>query len=80
MSFRLELAMLTVQKNEPWVGKLYDLLHLLWKTYHNGPKSQRELKAVGEMLGVNVSNPSSVKGNRLLLWRMAGIGILPTPY
>ncbi|MEQ2312062.1 hypothetical protein AMECASPLE_027133 [Ameca splendens] len=35
---------------------------LLWKTYHFSPKSQRELHAVGQMLGVTISNPSSVKG------------------
>lgn len=62
------------------MGKLYDLLHLLWKTYRYSPKSQRELKAVGEMLGVNVSNPSSVKGYCLTLWRRIGIVIVSTPY
>ena len=72
--------MLTVQKNEPWVDKLYDLLHLLWQTCHYSPRSQRELKAVCEMLGVNVSNPSSVKGNCLSLWRRVGIVRVPTPY
>lgn len=54
--------MLTVRKKEPMVAKLYDLFHLLWKTYHFSPKSQRELQAVGKMLGVNISNPFSVKG------------------
>ena len=57
--------MLTVQKNEPWVGRLYNLLNLLWKTYHYSPNAQWELKAVAEMLGVNVCNNSSVKGNCL---------------
>ncbi|KAJ8367015.1 hypothetical protein AAFF_G00333890 [Aldrovandia affinis] len=65
MPHRLELAMLTLQRKEPTVAKLYDLLHLLWKTYHFSPKSQRELQTVGIMLGVHhISNPSSVKGTR----------------
>lgn len=43
------------------VAQLYDLLHLLWTTYHFSQKCQGELKAVGKKLAVNISNPSSVK-------------------
>ncbi|XP_016114443.1 uncharacterized protein [Sinocyclocheilus grahami] len=64
MHHRLELAMLTVQKKEPMVAKLYDLLFLLWKTFHYSPKSLRELQALGKTLGVSISNPSNVKGTR----------------
>ena len=46
------------------VAKVYDLLHLVWKTYHFNPKSRRELQALGEELGMNVCSPSSVKGTR----------------
>ncbi|KAJ8356589.1 hypothetical protein SKAU_G00193830 [Synaphobranchus kaupii] len=35
-----------------------------WHCMPRSPKSQRELQAVGNMLGVNISNPSSVKGTR----------------
>ncbi|CAL8380737.1 unnamed protein product [Arctogadus glacialis] len=30
----LELAILNLQRNETMVAKVYDLLHLVWKTYH----------------------------------------------
>lgn len=61
---RLELAILNLQRKDPMVAKVYDLLHLVWKTYHFSPKSRRELNALGEQLGVHVCNPSSVKGTR----------------
>ncbi|KAL7407867.1 hypothetical protein ABVT39_014850 [Epinephelus coioides] len=56
----LELAVLTLQKKEPVVAKVYELLHLVWKTYHYSPKSRRELQALGTELGVNVSNITAV--------------------
>lgn len=46
------------------VAKVYDLLHLVWKTYHSSPKSRRELNVIGEELGVRTWTPSSVKGTR----------------
>ena len=61
---RLELAILNLQRNETMVAKVYDLLHLVWKTYHQSPKSRRELNLIGEELGVRVCSPSSVKGTR----------------
>lgn len=45
---------------------LYDLLHLVWKTYHFSPKSMRELKVLGAELGVTVNAPNGVKGTRWL--------------
>lgn len=46
MPHRLELAMLDVQKTVPMIENVYDLLQLIWKTYHFSPKSKRELKAI----------------------------------
>ena len=64
--FRLELAMLSVQRDNQMMRQLYDLLHLIWKTYHFSPKSMRELRVIGADLGVNVLMPSGVKGTRWL--------------
>ncbi|KAF4097028.1 hypothetical protein G5714_022997 [Onychostoma macrolepis] len=66
MPHRLELAMLSVQRDNPMMGQLYDLLHLIWKTYHFSPKSMRELRVIWADLGVNVLMPSGVKGTRWL--------------
>lgn len=64
--FRLELVMLSVQKENAMIGKVYSLLNLVWKTYHFSSKSMRELKALGQELGVNVNTPGGVKGTRWL--------------
>ncbi|TRY62502.1 hypothetical protein DNTS_033299 [Danionella cerebrum] len=66
MPHRLELALLSAQKDSPWVGNVYSLLHIIWKTYHFSSKSRRELKCLGVELGVSVNNPSGVKGTRWL--------------
>lgn len=58
--------MLSVQRDNPMMGQLYELLHLIWKTYHFSPKSMRELRAIGADLGVNVLMPGGVKGTRWL--------------
>ncbi|XP_054482892.1 zinc finger protein 862-like, partial [Anoplopoma fimbria] len=50
MPHRLELAILNLQRNETMVAKVYDLLHLVWKTYHQSPKSRRELNLIGKEL------------------------------
>ena len=63
---RLELALLTMQQDCELVRKAYDVLHLVWKTYHYSPKSKRELKALGTEPGIDVSQPSRVKGSRWL--------------
>ncbi len=62
----MELALLSAQKDSPWVGNVYNLLHLIWKTYHLSSKSRRELKQLGVELDVSVNNPSGVKGTRWL--------------
>lgn len=64
MPHRLELALLSAQKDSPWVSNVYNLLHLIWKTYHYS--SRTELKCLGVELGVSVNNPSGVKGTRWL--------------
>ena len=58
--------MLSVQRDNPMIGQVYDMLNMVWKTYHFSPKSMRELKALGEDLGVNVLVPSGVRGTRWL--------------
>ncbi|XP_069819635.1 zinc finger protein 862-like [Dendropsophus ebraccatus] len=63
---RLELAMLNTQKCLPMVQKVYDLLHLVWKTYHFSPKSKRELRVIGAELGCKIRCPSAVKTQRWL--------------
>ena len=56
--------MLKTQKEVPVVEKLYDSLHLVWKTYHFSAKSRRELNRLGTELGANIRVASSVKGTR----------------
>lgn len=63
---RLELAMLSTQRSVPMIEKVYDLLQLVWKTYHFSPKSKRELKAIAAELGCTVRTPSAVKTQRWL--------------
>ncbi|KAJ8006708.1 hypothetical protein DPEC_G00110020 [Dallia pectoralis] len=58
--------MLSVQKDNAMIRQVYDLLHLVWKTYHFSPKSMRKLKAIGEDLGVDALVPGGVKGTRWL--------------
>ena len=38
----------------------------MWKTYHFSPKSKRELKALGNELGLDVLRPRPVRGSRWL--------------
>ncbi|KAM9437110.1 zinc finger protein 862-like isoform 2-T2 [Salvelinus alpinus] len=64
MPHRLELAILTIQKKEPKVSVVYDLLNLIWKTYHFSGQSKRELCVLGQELGVDICTLSSVKGPR----------------
>ncbi|XP_056267915.1 zinc finger protein 862-like isoform X2 [Pseudoliparis swirei] len=66
MPHRLELAMLSVQRKIPMVDHVYSLLNMVWKTYHFSSKSMRELRALGEELGVHVNVPGSVSGTRWL--------------
>ena len=63
---RLELSMLEMQQQCKYVKEVYDILHLVWKTYHFSPKSKRELTALGNELGLDVLKPRPVKGSRWL--------------
>ena len=63
---RLELALLELQRSCVSVEKIYEVLHLMWKTYHYSPKSTRELKAVADTMGIGVLKPGQVKGTRWL--------------
>ena len=38
----------------------------MWKTHHFSPKSKRELKALGNELGLDVLKPRPVRGSRWL--------------
>ena len=58
----LELALLEMQRSCKLVESVYEVLQLIWKTYHYSPRSTRELEAVGTELGVNVLTPTQVSG------------------
>ena len=61
---RLELALLEMRRSCKLVETVYEVLQLIWKTYHYSPKSMRELQAVGTELGVNVLKPTQVSRTR----------------
>ena len=56
--------MLRSQKGVPMVKKLYDTLHLVWKTNHYSAKSCHALSHLGTELGANMRVASNVKGTR----------------
>lgn len=53
-----------MMKSVPKAADVMDIMHLIYKTYHYSPKSKRVLKKLGEELGINVCNPTRVKGTR----------------
>ena len=63
---RLELALLEMQKSCKSVEEVYDVLNLVWKTYHYSAKSSRDLKALASELGVEALKPTQVSGTRWL--------------
>ena len=63
---RLELALQELQKKLKSVESVYNVLHLVWKTYHYSPKSVRTLKSIAEELDVNILKLSQVSGTRWL--------------
>lgn len=63
---RLELALQDLQKKCKSVKCVYNVLHLIWKTYHYSLKSVRTLKSIAEELDVNILKPSQVSGTRWL--------------
>lgn len=63
---RLELALLELQSSCKSVEVVYNILHLIWKTYHYSPKSVRALKSIADELEINILKPTQVKGTRWL--------------
>ncbi|KAG9330918.1 hypothetical protein JZ751_021627 [Albula glossodonta] len=53
LTHKLELAMLSVQRKNPMADQVYNLLNM-WKTHHYSSKSMRELRALGQELGVRI--------------------------
>ena len=58
---------------------VYDVLQLIWKTYHYSPKSTRELKALASVLGVNILKPTQVSGTRWLPHISHALNVLIKP-
>ena len=63
---RLELALLELQGSCKSVEDVYNILHLIWITYHYSPKSVRALKSIADELEINILKPTQVKGTRWL--------------
>lgn len=81
---RLELALVEVQKSCHQVEVVYDVLQLIWKTYHYSPKgvepkSTRELKPLASELGVDVLKPTQVSGTRWLPHISRALNVLIKP-
>ena len=76
---RLELALIEMQKSCHQAEVVYDVLQLIWKTYHYSPKSTRELQAVASELGVNVLKPTQVSGTRWLPHISRALNVLIKP-
>ncbi|XP_068757400.1 zinc finger protein 862-like [Montipora capricornis] len=76
---RLELALLEMQKSCKLVSTIYDVLQLIWKTYHFSPKSMRKLQSIGTELGVNVLKPTQVRGTRWLPHISRALKVLVMP-
>lgn len=66
LPYRLELALLKMQKSCKSVQELYEVMNLVWKTYHYSAKSSRELKAIASELGVEALKQTQVSGTRWL--------------
>ena len=55
---RLELALLELQGSCKSVEDVYNILHLIWKTYHYSPKSVRALKSRADELEISILKPT----------------------
>ena len=64
---RLELALLELQGSCKSVEDVYNIFHLIWKTYHYSPKSVRALKSIADKLEINILKATQVKGTCWLL-------------
>ena len=60
-------------------GSVYDILQLIWKTYHYSPKSTRELQSIGTELGINVLKPTQVGRTGWLPEISRALQVLITP-
>ena len=58
---------------------IYEVLQMIWKTYHYSPQSTRELQAIGNKLGVSVLKPTQVSGTRWLPHISRALKVLITP-
>lgn len=76
---RLELALLEMQRSCRQVEIIYEVLQMIWKTYHYSPKSTCELQAIGNELGVSVLKPTQVSGTRWLPHISRALKVLITP-
>ena len=76
---RLELGLLEMQRSCRQVEIIYEVLQMIWKTYHYSPKSTRELQAIGNELGVSVLKPTQVSGTRWLPHISRALKVLITP-
>ena len=63
---RLELSILEMQRSCKSVAEVYNVLDLVWKTYHYSPKSTRDLQALAVGFDINVRKPTRVGGTRWL--------------
>ena len=71
--------MLEMQRECKFVQNVYNILHLVWKTYHYSPKSRRELDALGKELGLDVLKPRPVKGSRWLPYVSGALKVFIKP-
>ena len=62
----LELALLELQKSCKSVDDVYNVLILIWKTYHYSTKSVCALKSIADNLQINILKPTQVRGTRWL--------------
>lgn len=63
---RLELALLDLHNSCRSVDDVYNVLHLIWKTYKYSPKSVRALKSIADELEINILKLTQVRGTRWL--------------
>jgi len=66
VAHRLELAALDTIKEHPLLNDLKEALKSIFKHYTESAKASRELRAVGELLGVQVVKPGNINGCRWL--------------
>ena len=58
----LELTLLELQNSCKFVEDVYNVLNLIWNTYHYSPKSVLALKFIAYELQINILKPTQVTG------------------